>query len=292
MSRFKPRRLVPYALVAPAIAVLTVAVIYPIGFNLFASLQDWNLLDSDRPTGFVGAGNFIEIAGAATFRWSLFVTLALTVCAVAIEFLLGLALALIVNEEIHGRRFIRTLLIAPILATPLVVALIFRLMWHGEFGIINYALSLVGVDPVVWLAYPATAFTAILVTDVWHNTSFAFLVLLGALQMLPREPFEAAIVEGATWWQRLRFVTLPLLKPAILVVLLFRTVFAIRLFDEVWALTRGGPNGATETISLLLFRSAFENFDVGEAGALSIVLLLLTALLAAVLVRTLYRRTS
>jgi len=112
---------------------------------------------------------------------------------------------------------------------------------------------------------------AILVTDIWHNTSFAFLILLGALQMLPREPFEAAVVDGATFWQRFRYVTLPLMKPAILVVLLFRTVFAIRLFDEVWVLTRGGPNGSTETISLLLFRSAFEFFEVGEAGALSII---------------------
>jgi len=290
LSRLRARHLVPYALVAPAVLILCVAVLYPIAFNLYASVHQWNLLDSDVPTRFAGLGNFAAITADAQFRHTLFVTLALTVCAVALEFGLGLALALIVNEDIHGQRFVRTLLIAPILATPLIVALVFRLMWHGEFGIINHLMSLVGISPVIWLSQPVTAFTAILVTEVWHNTSFAFLVLLGALQMLPREPYEAAIVDGASYWQRLRYVTLPLLKPAILVVLLFRTVFAIRLFDEVWVLTRGGPNGSTETISLLLYRSAFEFFEVGDAGAISIILLGLTAVLALVLIRTLYAK--
>lgn len=280
--------LLPYLLVMPALLVLALAVLYPIGFNIYASLHKWNLLDSDLPTRFTGLSEYGNVLTDPRFLNSLRVTLVMTLLAVAFEFLVGLSLALIVNEEIWARRFFRTLLVAPIMATPLVVALIFRLMWHGEFGIINYYMSYLGIAPITWLAGPYTAFFAIFVTEVWHNTAFVFLVLLGAMQMLPREPYEAAIVEGASYWQRLRYITLPLLRSAILVSLLFRTVFVIRMFDEVWVLTRGGPNQSTETVSIMLFKSAFETFDVSEAGAISVILLLLTAGLALLLIKFVY----
>ena len=283
-------RLLPYALVAPAVLLLLLAVAYPIGFNLYAGLHRWNMLYSDTPEAFLGLRAFAGIVLDGAFWHAVRVTLVITAAAVALELSLGLALALLVHEDIHAGRLLRTLLVAPIMATPLIVALVFRLMWHGEFGLINYVLSLVGLGPVLWLTQPATAVTAVVLTEVWHNTSFVFLVLLGALQMLPREPYEAARVDGATWLQRLRYVTLPMLRPAILVALLFRTVFAIRMFDEIWVLTRGGPQSATETISLLIYKSAFEMFDVGHAAGLSILLLLLTAALALVMIRTLYRR--
>jgi multiple sugar transport system permease protein len=284
------KRLLPYALVMPAVLVLAVAVVYPIGFNIYASMHRWNMLTSDGPEAFTGLHTLAQIVADPGFWHSMRVTLLITVIAVTLEFCIGLSLALLVNEDIHGGRFFRTLLVAPIMATPLVVALIYRLMWHGEFGIINYAISLLGFAPVAWLSQPATAVLAIIVTEVWHNTSFVFLVLLGALQMLPKEPYEAATIDGAGWLQKLRFVTLPLLKPAILVALLFRTVFAIRMFDEIWVMTKGGPQSATESISLLLYKSAFEVFDVSHAAGLSIILLVLTSGLALVMIKTLYRR--
>lgn len=277
--------LLPYILVMPALVVLALAVLYPIGFNIYASLHKWNLMDSDLPARFTGLSEYGSVLTDPRILNSLRVTLVMTLLAVAFELSIGLSLALVVNEDIWARRFFRTLLVAPIMATPLVVALIFRLMWHGEFGIINYYLSYLGIAPITWLAGPYTAFFAIFVTEVWHNTAFVFLVILGAMQMLPREPYEAAIVEGASYWQRVRYITLPLLRSAILVSLLFRTVFVIRMFDEVWVLTRGGPNQATETVSIMLFKSAFETFDVSEAGAISVILLLLTAALALLLIK-------
>ena len=277
--------LLPYILVMPALVVLALAVLYPIGFNIYASLHKWNLMDSDLPERFTGLSEYGSVLTDPRILNSLRVTLVMTLLAVAFELSIGLSLALVVNEDIWARRFFRTLLVAPIMATPLVVALIFRLMWHGEFGIINYYLSYVGIAPITWLAGPYTAFFAIFVTEVWHNTAFVFLVILGAMQMLPREPYEAAIVEGASYWQRVRYITLPLLRSAILVSLLFRTVFVIRMFDEVWVLTRGGPNQSTETVSIMLFKSAFETFDVSEAGAISVILLLLTAALALLLIK-------
>lgn len=281
---------VPYLLVAPALLALGVTVAYPILYNGYISLFDWNILDSEAPERLVGLGNYRDILADPGFLHSLWVTASFTVVAVGIEFVLGLALAMLVNEQIHARRFVRTMLVAPVMATPLVVGLIFKVLWHAEFGVVNYFLTLVGMAPVNWLSEPSTAFAALVVTEVWHNTAFVFLVLLGALQMLPAEPYEAAIVDGATALQRFRHVTLPLLRPAILVALLFRLVFTIRLFDEVWALTRGGPQSATETVSILIYKAAFEQFRTGYAAALSIVLLALTATLAAVLIKVLYRR--
>lgn len=280
----------PYLLVAPAMLTLAAIVGYPILYNAYISVFDWNILDSDTPERLVGLGNYQAILADPSFLHALWVTGSFTVLAVAIEFALGLSLALLVAEDIHARRFVRTLLVAPVMATPLVIGLIFKVMWHSEFGVVNYGLSLVGIGPVHWLSNPGTAYAALLVTEVWHNTGFVFLILLGALQMLPAEPFEAAMVDGASVGQRFRYVTLPLLRPAILVVLLFRVVFTLRLFDEVWALTRGGPQSATETISILIYRAAFEQFRVSYAAALSILLLGLTAALAFILIRTLYPR--
>ena len=282
----------PYLLLAPALLVLLVTVLYPIGFNLYASLHRWNLLDSATPEAFVAFDTLLKIVNEPTFWSALRTTVVFTVFAVTIEFVAGIALAFLVNEDIYAGRFIRTLLVAPIMATPLVVALVFKLIWHAQFGIVNYVLSQAGISPIAWLAEPVPAMVAVLSVEIWHNTSFVFLVMLGALQMLPRSPFEAAEVEGATWLQRARYIALPMLRPAILVALLFRVVFAIRVFDEIYVLTRGGPNGATETISILLYRSAFERFDAAEAAGLSVILLALTGLLAWLLIRKLYGRQA
>jgi multiple sugar transport system permease protein len=277
----------PYLLVAPAVVALMVTVAGPIAHNLWISLHDWTLLDSDGPEKFVGLANYIDILGQPGFRDALAVTAKFTFLAVAIELALGLGLAILVNEQIAGRRLVRTLLVAPVIATPIVIGLVFKVIWHAEFGVANWLLSLVGLGPVAWLSSPAWAFAAVLTTEIWHNTAFVFLVMLGALQMLPQEPYEAATIDGAGTWDKFRHITLPLLRPAILVAVLFRMVFTIRLFDEIWALTRGGPQSATETISILIYKSAFEQFRMGYAAALSVLLLLATSALAIVLVRVL-----
>ena len=277
----------PYLLVAPAIVALAATVAGPILYNIWISLYDWTLLDSDGPERFVGLANYIDILGASGFRGALAVTAKFTILAVAVELVLGLGLAMLVNEQIAARRFVRTLLVAPVIATPIVIGLVFKVIWHAEFGVANWLISLIGLGPIAWLSSPAWAFVAVLLTEIWHNTAFVFLVMLGALQMLPHEPYEAATIDGATTFQKFRHITRPLLRPAILVAVLFRMVFTIRLFDEIWALTRGGPQSATETISILIYKAAFEQFRMGYAAALSVVLLMVTSALAVVLVRVL-----
>lgn len=285
-------RLTPYALVAPAVAVLGVTLLYPILYNVYTSFFRWNLLESPAPTRWAGLENYAATLGSPAVWNALGVTARFTVLAVGLEFALGLGLALLLSTPVAGRAVWRTLLLVPLMATPLVVGLIWSLMWHSDYGVVNYLTSLLGFNSVAWLADPATAFAAILATEVWTSTAFVYLILLGAMQILPAEPYEAATVDGASYWQQVRFITLPLLRPAILVALLFRTVFALRMFDQVWALTKGGPESATETVSVLIYKAAFQNLEVSQAATISVILLLLSSLFAFALIRTLYRREA
>lgn len=284
-------RLTPYALLAPTLILLGATVVFPILYNFYISLFDFNLLSDPTPTDWVGFGNYLSLFSDPQFWNAMRITAAFTVVSVGLEFTLGLGLALLVHDQaLPGRGLIRTILIAPILTTPIVIALVFRMMWHDEFGVLTWLLAAVGIDGIFWLAQPIPAFTAVIVTEVWQHTSFVFLVLLGAMQMLPEEPYHAARLDGADYWQRLWYITLPLLKPAILVVLVFRLVFNIRQFELVYMLTDGGPHGSTELISILIQRAAFQNYEMGYASTMSVVLTLVAALAAISIVLLIYRR--
>lgn len=282
--------LLPYALVAPTLVLLAGTVLFPILYNVYVSLFDFNLLSDPVPSDWVGFGNYAALLWDPQFWNAMRVTAIFTLVSVGLEFTLGLGLALLVQASLPGRGLIRTILIAPILTTPVVIALIFRLMWHDEFGVLPWLLGMFGLDGVFWLAQPFPAFVAVIVTEVWQHTSFVFLVLLGALQMLPEEPYQAAKLDGANYWQRLWYITLPLLKPAIMVVLVFRLVFNIRQFELVYMLTDGGPHGSTELISILIQRAAFQNYEMGYASAMSVVLTLVAALASVGIVLLLYRK--
>jgi len=160
------------------------------------------------------------------------------------------------------------------LLSPIVVAIGWRLLYDTSYGVINGALAAIGVSAVPWLSSPKLALISLVLVDVWQWTPFVFLILLAGLAALPEEPYEAARIDGAGPWRQFRDITLPLLKPAILVALLLRTMDSLRLFDNVYILTRGGPGNSTETLSYFIYRTAFENFDLGYASAISFVVLL------------------
>ena len=173
--------------------------------------------------------------------------------------------------------------------TPVAVAIVFRLMWHEEFGILNYFFETFGYD-IAWTGSKIPAFSIIIVAEVWQNTSFVFLVLLGGMQMLPSEPYEAASIDGAGYWEKVWHLTIPLLAPAIMVAVLFRLVFTIRMFEKPFVLTEGGPINATETISLLIRNEAFTYYEIGRSSTMSIILTLITIVMAVVLIKILYRK--
>jgi multiple sugar transport system permease protein len=280
----KRELLLPYLLVAPALVVLLTLSIYPLLYSITISLQQqtssgvvWSLI------------HFKRLASDGFFQTAMVHTVIYALAALTCEFLLGLGLALLLNQQIRGRGLFRASLLVPMMLPTVVVGVVWRLLLHPNFGAINGTLKQVGinVENLTWTASPRLAFLAVIAVDVWQWTPFVFLVLLAGLQAIPQEPYEAALIDGSTRWQTFRHVTLPLLKPAILIVLLLRTMDLLRVFDQIFILTEGGPGVATEMISLYIYRTAFRFFDFGYAAAMSFVLLVLTNVVSVVYLKLL-----
>lgn len=288
MSSRDERRL-PYLLLAPTVAVLLALSIYPLIYSIRVSLQTgsgaravWSL------------GNFIRLASDRFFLDALGHTLVYALVALTFEFLLGLGLAVLLNEKLRGRNFFRALLLVPMMLPPVVVGVVWRLMLNPNFGAVNGTLKGAGVDTtaLTWTASPKLALASVIMVDIWQWTPFMFLVLLAGLQAIPQEPYEAALIDGSSRWQTFRHITLPLLRPAILIALLLRTMDLLRVFDQIFILTEGGPGFATETISLYIYRTAFRFSDFGYAAAMSFVLLLLTNIISMLYIRLLQRQEA
>jgi multiple sugar transport system permease protein len=280
-------RTLPYLLIAPTVSVLLALSIYPLIYAIKVSLQTES-----------GAGvrwtlqNFSRLAADDFFRSALLHTLVYAVIALTFEFLLGLGLAVLLNREMRGRSFFRAALLVPMMLPTVVVGVVWRLMLNPNFGAINGTLKGVGLntDALTWTASPTFAFASVILVDIWQWTPFMFLIMLAGLQAIPQEPYEAALIDGSSSWQTFRNVTLPLLKPAILIALLLRTMDLLRVFDQIFILTEGGPGSATETISLYIYRTAFRFSDFGYAAAMSFVLLLLTNFISMLYIRLLQRQ--
>lgn len=274
----------PFLLLAPSVLVLLALSIYPLLYAVKVSFQIGT-----------GAGvrwsmqNFTRLFSDRFFFDALLHTIIYAVAALTCEFLLGLGLALLLNSRLRGRSLFRALLLVPMMLPPVVVGVVWRLMLNPSFGAINGTLSGAGLDTtaLVWTASPRLALFSVIMVDVWQWTPFMLLVLLAGLQAIPQEPYEAALIDGSSAWQTFQYVTLPLLKPAILVALLLRTMDLLRVFDQIFILTEGGPGFATETISLYIYRAAFRFSDFGYAAAMSFVLLLLTNVISLLYIRLL-----
>jgi multiple sugar transport system permease protein len=276
--------LLPALFIAPALAVLLSLSIYPLIYSVTISLQQ------ETPGGVVwGLGNFTRLASDSFFLTAMAHTFVYAAAALTCEFLLGLGLALLLNSQIRGRGICRASLLVPMMLPAVVVGVVWRLMLNPNFGAINGTLKHFGIntESLTWTASPKLAMLSVIAVDVWQWTPFVFLVLLAGLQAIPQEPYEAALIDGSSRWQTFWHVTLPLLKPSILIVLLLRTMDLLRVFDQIFILTEGGPGFATETISLYIYRTAFRFFDFGYAAAMSFVLLALTNVISALYIRLL-----
>jgi multiple sugar transport system permease protein len=271
---------------APAIAYLLLFSIYP----LFYSVQVGFTTTTAGSAGFTLA-NFTRLFHDRLFFISLLQTAIFMLVALAIEFTAGLTLALAADSAAkRGWPFLkpaRALLLIPMLLPPVVAAVVWRLIYNPDFGVLNGTLKSIGVNTshLTWIASESSAMLSVIVVDVWQWTPLMFLLLLAGLQALPVEPFEAAVVDGASYWLTLRHVTLPLLRPVIAVTLLLRAMDLLRVFDSIFILTGGGPGFATETASLFIYRTAFRFYDFGYAAVLSFVVLAVTTMMARLLLK-------
>ena len=279
----------PLLLIAPTLLVLLSLSIYPLIYSVTISLQTQTAEGSRW-----SVSNFTRLFSDSFFLTSLIHTLFYATAALTLEFLIGLGLALLLNSQLRGRGFFRATLLVPMMLPTVVVGVVWRLMLNPNFGAINGTLKQFGFDTekLTWTASPRLAMLSVIAVDVWQWTPFVFLVLLAGLQAIPQEPYEAALIDGSSRWQTFRYVTLPLLKPAILIALLLRTMDLLRVFDQIFILTEGGPGFATETVSLYIYRTAFRFFDFGYAAAMSFILLALTNVISMIYIRLLQTKEA
>lgn len=287
---WRREKALPYLLLAPAV-VLLVGMVYPFGLGLYYSFTSYWLQYPNR-FRFVWFDNYVDLIGEPLFVRALEFTLGFTLAAVVVQVGLGLAVALLLHARILGRAALRALMLLPLMMPPVITALMWKIMMAStNAGILNYVLSFLGVDPINWFGSMQGAVVSVLIIDTWGNLPFVSLILLGGLQALPSEPYEAARVDGAGPAAILRYVTLPLLSPFIVLAVLFRAMDSLRIFDVIYATTQGGPNDATTNLQIMAYQYSFQWYQMGKGMAQAIVLLLLVVIVSYLLMR-LWNRAS
>lgn len=273
------RRFLPLVLlVGPSVLVLGVLALYPILRVLADSFFNVDYASGQR--AFTGLENYRAVLADSEFAASFFNTLQFTVVASVSEVVLGGALALLFFRAFRGRRFVIPLLILPMMLSTLVCSSIWR-NWLNYSGFLNALLAVFGLPGVQWLSDPNLAIWSLVLVDVWQWTPMAFLIILAGLQSIAPELYEAARTDGASEWQCLRHITLPLIVPQIVLAMLLRSIDTFKLFDKVYALTGGGPGNATQTLSTYIYDTGFRFFNMGPASAASVMMLLVSAVLVA-----------
>ena len=273
--------------IIPAMAVLLGLVVYPLFFNVNLSLHKVNMLNfTSSNWKFVGLDNFIKTLGDKTVTDALVRTFVFMLVTVSGQLVLGMIGALTLNTALKGRGLLTVVVLIPMMMTPVAVGLFWRMLLNNQWGIINYFLSIFGIDAIPWLSQSTFAFISVCMVQIWWGVSFVMLVLLGGLSALPPEPFEAAQVDGAGRWRSFTLITLPSLSPVISIVVMLRAIDAFREFDIIYTLTQGGPGVSTRVFSLQLYLTSFESQDFSTGAAQALILTTITLLLASRLIRS------
>jgi len=265
----------PVVALAPLIVALLVLTVYPALQLVRMAFSDVGIVSGGTTWTFVGLEHLRTLAEDRTARIAFTNTFIFTIVVVPIEAALGLLLAYLVNQTRTLGAFYKTVFIVPLLLPPIAIGALWRLMLDYNYGVVNQALLAIGIAGPPWLASPTLALPMVMLVDVWHWTSFMFLIFLAGVASIPQELGEAAEVDGATPWQVFAHVVLPILKPTIVVALMMRTILAFKVFDVPYLLTGGGPGTATEMINIYIEKVFFQQFRVGYGGMLT----LLTALI-------------
>jgi multiple sugar transport system permease protein len=291
LSWRRARRLTFAAFVAPAVIVLVVVTILPL---LYLVATSFTPLDLTNPASLRWAGltNYRQLADDGRFWNSVRVQAQLSFWTVSLQLLLGVSIALLLNGRMKFLELVRATFVVPMVLPPVVVALIWKILFTPDISILDWTLGLLGLPQPAWLADPTLALWAIIVADVWEWFPFVMLLLLAALQMLPSEPVEAARLDGASRGQVFRYVTLPLLKPAIVVATLFRLIDSVKAFPHIFIMTGGGPGTATEVTNFYAYLQGFSYTYVGYSSAIIVVMLVATFLMSVVVLRAVGREVD
>ena len=267
-----------YLLAAPTVLIVLLIILFPITFALISSFFDYTLINKSF-NNFIGLDNYVNSINDEQLFNSISVTFFFVVLVVLFEFLLGFFIAILINSIDRFKSIYYFILLLPLLINPIVVGLIWRMFLHPQLGILNYLLSLISINPINWLGDPKMAFVTIIFVDIWHQVSFMIILLLAGLSAIPKEPYEAARSDGAGILDCFIHITLPYMRPVIIVTILIRLIFAIKTYDLIYIMTKGGPGDATDLISYYIYRSAFISLNLGEAAAMSTILLFIIVIL-------------
>ena len=287
MQRWLDRQFVRFA-VLPTTAMMVLIFGIPLLFSLYLSFQGWSPDQALFSGSFTGTANYEDLLTDPQFIKSLSVTTIYTVVTVATELAFGLGIALLLDIDLPCIGFFRTALVVPMMITPIVAALCWKLLLDPDHGVVNYWIG----SHIVWLGRPDTALISVMVVNLWQNAPFVAVLLLAGLRSLPSEPVEAAAIDGASRLQVFWHITLPLLRPYILVALLLRTIFEFRAFDNIYVMTSGGPANATMTLSMFTYLASFVRFDLSLAAAASWLMLLISLLLCLFFIAVIRRREA
>ena len=279
-----------YALVIPAAVVVFATAIYPLLRSLWISFHDWRLNKSSEIGPYVGIENYQWAFEDGDFYNAVWVTINFTFWSVALTVLLAMGMALLLIKGGWFRTSVRTLLVLPFAMSPALVGVSWRFMFNPEFGLFESLLSFIpGMEDTVWLADPFWAMVVLIASDVWNWAPFFCLMYIGGLGAIPVEAQEAARTDGASEWQVFRDVTLPLWMPVIMIGVVLKTIFSLKMFDQVYMLTNGGPGNATQTLAHFIYFNGFKYYDMGYASAVSYVLVIPMIILAFIYVRMVFR---
>lgn len=276
-------------LLAPAVLIIVGLVIYPFLWAVYLSFHEYSILKAAAPV-WIGIENYRDILADPEI-WSRFAfTGRFVITAVLIELLLGFGIAYFIHTRFRGRGVFVTLLLMPMMLSPVIVGLFWKYILSNNWGVLNYILtSLFGIDEILWLSTNTYGFWSIVIVDVWMWTPFMMLLILAGLSSVPEYLYESAEVDRASAWFKFTRITLPLSAPLILLAVVFRIIDAFKTVDIVWVLTAGGPGSSTETIAYALYKQAFAFFQTGRASALAVILLVTVIGLSIILVRVLNR---
>lgn len=250
----------------PTVLFIFLMMIFPLIYTFYVSLTDWDMISGGQ-ISFIGLDNYVNLLKEPRFFNAIKLTLYFTILAVGVEVVLGVAIALILNRDFRGKNLVKLMLLLPMVATPVAIGLAWTLFYEPTIGLANYALQLLGLSPSAWLGSSKMVIPSLALVDIWEWTPMITLIVLAGLAGLPLEAFEAAVVDGASRLQIIRHVTLPLLRPTVLIALVLRCIDALKTFDIIYVMTTGGPGFASETLNIYSYNLSFNYFRFGAASA-------------------------
>ncbi|QTH42645.1 sugar ABC transporter permease [Cohnella sp. LGH] len=269
--------------ILPALVFVLVMMLFPIGYTVWISFYEWSM-SAITPPAFVGLDNYISMFKDERFLDSVFNTFYFTAVALAAEMVLGLAIAVLFNRSFKGKNIAKTLFLLPMVATPVAMGLVWMLIYEPTIGAANTILKSIGLEPQLYLASMTQVVPSLIVVDVWQWTPMVALILMAGLSTLPTDPYESADVDGASAWQKFVHITLPLLKPTIIIALMLRLIDVLKTFDIIYATTQGGPNFKSETLNIYGYVLGFQYFKLGSASALLVIFFLIVMALTLLLI--------